>query len=371
MMNKKPFIIAELGTSHGGDPLKASELIHAAAEAGADCVKCQIIYADEILHPKTGMVKLPGGDIPLYETFKGLEQKPVFYEKMKESAEALGLLFLATPFGLKSAAELRALNPQAVKIASPELNYTALLRETASWGIDMFLSAGVSTLGDIEEALETVRSARNSPQNPAANGRNAGICLLHCVTAYPAPEEEYKLRLLPHLGGIFSILVGISDHSLDPVLVPVLGTALGAAAVEKHLCLSRSDPGLDDKIALEFGDFARMVRVVRESASLERGEVIARMEDQYGKERVEAVLGDGSKELAPSERANYGRTNRSIHAVRDIAGDEILQRGMFAVLRTEKQLKPGLKPCWEEKIIGKRVKRAIPAGEGITLDDIW
>jgi sialic acid synthase SpsE len=372
-MDKKPLIIAELGTSHGGDRIKASELIHAAAEAGADCIKCQIVYADEILHPKTGLVKLPGGSIPLYDTFKRLEQKPEFYAEMKTCAENRGILFLATPFGPKSAGELKNLQPKAVKIASPELKYTSLLRETASWGIDMFLSTGVSTLAVIEEALETVQKVISSTKNAPGPElpREPTITLLHCVTSYPAPEEEYNLNILPHLGGIFGVSAGISDHSLDPVLVPVLGTALGAAAIEKHFCLSRSDPGLDDPIALEPGDFASMVRAVREHQSLEKEACIARMAKLYGPKRVRAVLGDGKKRLAPSERPNYGRTNRSIHAIRDIARDEILSRGLFAVLRTEKELKPGLPPSWEEKITGKRVKRAIPAGEGIALDDLW
>jgi sialic acid synthase SpsE len=350
-----------MGTSHGGDPVKAAELIHAASESGADCVKCQIVYADEILHPKTGLVKLPGGDIPLYEVFKKLEQTADFYNELKKTAEDRGLLFLATPFGLKSAGELKKMAPKAVKIASPELNHTVLLQETASWDIDMFLSTGVSTLADIEAALETIRQVRKTE-------KNEGICLLHCISFYPAPEEEYNLRILPHLGGIFGVSTGISDHSLDPVLVPVLGTALGAAAIEKHFCLSRSDPGLDDPIALEPADFARMVRAVGDARG--KDDTIPQMEDEYGAGRVRAVLGDGVKRLAPSEKANYGRTNRSLHALRDIVPGEALRPEMFAALRTEKQLRPGLKPAWAETITGKRVKRAVPAGEGITLEDM-
>ncbi|MDR2258849.1 MAG: N-acetylneuraminate synthase family protein, partial [Treponema sp.] len=157
--SKKVLIIAELGTSHGSDLVKAKELTDAAAEAGAACVKFQIVYADEILHPNTGEVALPGGKIRLYDRFKQLEVRPDFFAELKGYAESKGLLFLCTPFGPRSARELRALNPKAVKIASPELNYTGLLREVGAWNLPILLSSGVSKLGDIEAALETLKGA--------------------------------------------------------------------------------------------------------------------------------------------------------------------------------------------------------------------
>jgi sialic acid synthase SpsE len=352
----RPLVIAELGTGHGGDPVRARELCDAAAEAGADCVKFQIVYADEILHPRTGEVTLPGGKIRLYDRFKELEMPGDFFRDMKEYVEKRGLIFLCTPFGGRSAAELRALGPELVKIASPELNYRALLQEIARWGLPVLLSGGVSRLADIEGALEILAPLP--------------VCLLHCVTAYPAPETDYNLRVLKNLGGIFGVLTGISDHSLDPELVPVLGTALGAAVIEKHFCLSREEKGLDDPIALPPASFARMVRAVREAEKGEAGQVIGACKGERGEALVEAILGDGVKRLAPSERENYGRTNRSVHALRDIAEGEALGPGDFAVLRTEKILRPGLPPSWAERIKGRTARRFIPAGEGIRFEDI-
>jgi sialic acid synthase SpsE len=348
-------VIAELGTGHGADPVKARELIDAAGEAGADCIKFQIVYADEILHPNTGEVTLPGGKIRLYDRFKELEVAPEFFAALKEYVEKRGLLFLCTPFGLRSAGELRALSPELVKIASPELNFTALLREVAQWKLPTLLSTGVSRLGDIEEAV-------------ALTGYN--LCLLHCVTAYPAPETDYNLRVLQNLSGIFGVSVGVSDHSLDPELVPALGTAMGAAAIEKHFCLSRDDPGLDDPIALPPDAFARMVRAIRRAQRMGGEETIASISGERGAALVEAVLGDGVKRLAPAEKANYERTNRSLHALRDIAAGETINREDFEALRTERILRPGLPPSWEHKIIGRRARNFIPAGEGIRLEDI-
>jgi sialic acid synthase SpsE len=97
---------------------------------------------------------------------------------------------------------------------------------------------------------------------------------------------------------------------------------LGAAVIEKHFCLSREDPGLDDPIALPPADFARMVRAVRGAGNAGRGGTIEACKRERGEALVEAILGDGVKRLAPSERANYERTNRSVHALRDIAAGE-------------------------------------------------
>jgi len=336
-------------------------LIDAAAEAGAGCIKFQIVYAREILHPNTGEVTLPGGKIRLYDRFRELELDPSFFASMKEKVEKKGLLFLCTPFGLESARELRALEPQCIKIASPELNFTALVKEIASYRLPIFLSTGVSKLGDIEEALSTLGENSNTA---------VPVCLLHCVTAYPAPETDYNLRVLKSLGDIFGVPVGVSDHSLDPELVPVLATAMGAAVIEKHFCLSRADPGLDDPIALPPASFAKMTASVRQAEKMDPHAVIAAMSRERGKELVERILGDGIKRLAPSEKANYERTNRSIHALKDIEEGETITREMIASLRTEKILRPGLPPLWEERITGRKARTFIPSGEGIRFEDV-
>ena len=364
--SKNVLVVAELGTSHGADPVKAAELIEAAAEAGADCIKFQIVYAREILHPNTGEVLLPGGKTPLFDRFRELELPLSFYAEMKEKVEKKGLIFLCTPFGLQSARELSELNPKCIKIASPELNFTALLKEVASYKLPILLSTGVSKLGDIEEALAILKD--NAEQ--ASPGLRPELCLLHCVTSYPAPEKDYNLLLLKNLKAIFGVSVGLSDHSLDPCLVPALGTAMGAAVIEKHFCLSKDDPGLDDPIALCPASFAQMVQVVRQAEKAGPGETIEALCRERGKDLVESILGDGIKRLAPSELANYGRTNRSIHALRDIAEAEVIEKEMIASLRTENILRPGLPPRWEERIIGRKAKNFIPAGEGIRFEDI-
>jgi sialic acid synthase SpsE len=251
---------------------------------------------------------------------------------------------------------LRGLGVQALKIASPELNHFPLLEEAASYALPLFLSCGVSTLGDIERAL-AITGVRNT-------------VLMHCVTSYPAPEEQYNVSVLRMLRSALGVETGLSDHSLDPILVPVAALACGACSLEKHFCLSRDDTGLDDPIALEPAAFAAMVRAVRGAEAEGPQAALERLNARYGSGRVRAVLGTGVKELAPAEAANYGRTNRSLHAMRDIPAGRTITEEDVAILRTEKVLRPGLDPRFLAQVVGSRAKILIPDGEGIQWADI-
>ncbi len=354
--NTHPCIIAEAGTAHGGSIQKAYALVDAAKEAGAHCVKFQHVYAGEIIHPRTGYVPLPGGDIPLYERFKDLEQSPDFFSQIKEYCTKKDIIFLCTPFGLRSARELHSIGIDAIKIASPELNYVQLLEEIATYKIPVIISSGVSTLSDIDKALRILSGLPT--------------VLLHCITAYPAPEEEYNVRVLNTLHAITGVPCGISDHSLHPIFIPALSIACGAVMIEKHLCLSRKDDGLDDPIALEPQDFSKMTRFISQLAGQSPDAIFATIIQEFGKEKAEKALGDGIKQLAPSEYQNYGRTNRSLHARVALKPGEIFSDQNVAILRTEKILTPGLSPELLPVIRGRIVRTYIEAGEGILWHNV-
>jgi sialic acid synthase SpsE len=362
--HERVMVIAEIGTGHNGSLARAKELIDAARLSGADAAKFQIVYADEILHPDTGFVTLPGGKIRLYDRFRELEVNPEFYAEAASYARKCGIGFLASPFGLKSLAELDALDPDCVKIASPELNHFPLLEAAARLKRPVILSSGVSTLGDIERALEITRSC---PE----------VALLHCVTSYPAPETDYNVNVLDSISSAFGVPVGLSDHSLDPVLVPLLAVAAGAVIVEKHICLSKSDPGLDDPVALPPEDFARMTDAIKGAlnagpdADGVRSGVIERLAAEHGRETVERILGDGVKRLAPSERENYARTNRSLHYLGDLRSGSVVTEGDVAILRTEKVLTPGLSPDALDTIVGARLARDVRSGAGVSWEDFF
>lgn len=367
-------IIAEIGTSHEGSVEKAKMLVDAAADSGADCIKFQWVYADEILHPNTGFVKLPTGNIPLYERFRQLECDSSFYKEMLDYVHSKGCSFCCSPFGIRSMQELLKINPDYVKIASPELNHFLMLEELADYRklqisegkkpVPVIISSGVSKLKDIEKALEIIGTD--------------GVSLLHCITSYPAPEEEYNLRLITNLKNIFGIKAGVSDHSLDPVLVPALSIACGGEIIEKHITLSRKTIGLDDPVALEPEQFGLMVHVVHQSEvtlkhyGLEIGykRILDQISEQFGEEKIKAVLGTGIKKLAPAEEANYGRTNRSLHFMKDMKAGEKITEYDIGILRTEKVLTPGISPEFYETVIGAVLSMDVTAGQGIQLENL-
>lgn len=366
-------IIAEIGTSHEGSMEKAFELIDAAAASGADAIKFQWVYADEILHPDTGFVKLPTGNIPLYDRFRQLECSKDFYRKLLDYVHSKNLKFCCSPFGLRSLSELLEIKPDIVKVASPELNHLPMLKALSEYRknqkaenkeiVPVVISSGVSKLRDIERAVEIL-------------GREK-ISLLHCVTSYPAPEEDYNLQILAYLKGIFGIECGVSDHSLDPILVPSLSIALGGTVIEKHITLSRKTAGLDDPVALEPEQFAMMVHVVHQTEACMRhygnetgfAKAVEQLSEQFGKEKVQAVIGNGIKELADSEKANYGRTNRSLHYMKDFSKGYKIQKEDIQVLRTEKVLSVGLDPEYLELVTGKILTCDVKSGSGVQFTD--
>lgn len=350
-------IIAEIGTAHGGSLDQAKRLIDAAADAGADCVKFQIVYADEILHPDTGFVTLPGGKIRLYDRFKELETAPSFYRECADYCKKAEILFSASPFGQKSLKELVELSPSFIKIASPELNHFPLLKAASETSFPLVLSSGVSRLCDIEEALDCTQ-------------KNSSRAILHCITSYPAPETEYNLKLLQTLSRVFGIQTGVSDHSLNPVLVPVLSVAMGGCIIEKHICLAKTDGGLDDPVALPPADFILMVQKVREAEKMSGEECISLLKAEFGEKKIEQIIGTGIKQLAPSEKANYTRTNRSIHFMRSMKKGEIITNIDVSVLRTEKVLSPGLSPSFLTLVTGAVLAKDAQNGEGVTAEHL-
>ncbi len=371
----RTYIIAEIGTSHAGSLEKAYQLIDAAVFAGADCVKFQWVYADEILHPDTGTVNLPTGAVRLYDRFLSLEVPSSFFKKVCQYAHSKGVAFACSPFGIRSLRQLWKLRPDAIKIASPELNHFPMLEELLrleckSGGknrIPVILSSGVSELEDIEKTLKFLSPLQDfdSVEVPLPQ-----ISLLHCVTSYPAPETDYNLSVLNFLREHFSIDVGVSDHSLDPVLVPSIAAAIGGRIIEKHITLSRETDGLDDPVALTPEDFAVMVQKVHKVDSLEPQERMVYLTREFDNVKVNAILGDGQKKLAASEAANYKRTNRSIHYLKSLKSGTKLRAKDIAVLRTEKVLTPGISPEFFKQIPGRRLKVDVSAGAGLLWEDL-
>ncbi len=371
------YVIAEIGTAHSGSFEKAKQLVLAASSSGADCIKFQWVYADEILHPKTGMVQLPTGNIPLYQRFKQLEVSSIFFEDAMNFVHSLNKDFMCSPFGIRSLEELFALKPDFIKIASPELNHFPLLHrllelekefsiQNENHFIPVVLSSGVSTLEDISKAitlLEPLKKGTSLKGQPA-------LSLLHCITSYPAPSEEYNVSVLKFLSKQFAIPVGISDHSLNPLEVPLISATQGGTLIEKHITLSRQTEGLDDPVALEPSDFALMTKWLHKLTKMTEEEGYEQCISLFGKEKTLAICGNGIKDLAPSEKANYTRTNRSIHYMKDMKKGDVLTQEDIKVLRTEKILSPGISPEHYESVIGKVLRKNVEEGQGLQWEDL-
>ena len=356
------YVIAEAGTSHGGDLQRASELIRAAKESGADCVKFQCVIANEIVHPMTGAIELPGGAVDIHSRFRNLERPVTFYRRLKEYCDAAEIDFLCTAFGCESARIVEALDPVAHKIASPETNHLELLSRISSFGRPVFLSTGVTRVGDIERAVDSLAGC--------------AITLLHCVTAYPAPESDYNIRLLPALRTLLGLDVGVSDHTLEPALIPTLAVAHGATVIEKHFTLSRSGSGLDDPIALDPHMFTELMSRVRRAEQVLRDSpeeglriVVDELCATYGRKRVNDVIGTGTKRLAAAELENYRTTRRSLLATGDFPPGHTLAQSDLAALRSER-LAPGLDPSLKPVVIGAKLKKALANGEGLRWDHL-
>jgi sialic acid synthase SpsE len=198
---------------------------------------------------------------------------------------------------------------------------------------------------------------------------------LHCITAYPAPESQYNVRIIPLLRDLFGVAVGVSDHSQDPGLVPGLAVALGATTVEKHFTIDRHGSGLDDPIAMDPIMFTEMAATIRRVEGLLGDDpnaealVIEQFKSEYGAQRVNAVLGTGRKALAAAESDNYATTRRSLIATRSVNAGEVLSDDAVAPLRAE-SLSPGLDPAILSVVRGARLTKALSSGEGLTWEHL-
>ena len=218
--NSLVYVIAEMSANHNGSLNNAKEIIHAAKESGADCIKIQTYTPDTMtidcnkpyFNISTGTWK---GD-NLYHLYQKAYTPWDWQEQLKEEAEQLGMDFLSTPFDNTSVDFLEQLGVEFYKIASFELIDLPLMRYVASKGKPMIISTGMAELSEIDEAVRAVRSTGNEE-----------LALLRCASAYPAVTNEMNLKTMVNMHEVFQVPVGLSDHSLGSVGA-VTAVALGA-----------------------------------------------------------------------------------------------------------------------------------------------
>jgi len=328
-MPDRVLIVAEIGNNHEGDPRVALELVHRAAEAGADAVKFQT-YRTELFVRRA--------DASRFERLKRFELAAADFARLAEAAHAAGLQFLSTPLDLDSARVLAPL-VDAFKIASGDVTFVPLLQQVAQTGKPVILSSGASGLEEIRSAIGIIRRGRPSDRAAAA------ITVLHCVSCYPAPDAEASLRTIPFLARELECPVGYSDHTLG-IDAAVFAAVLGARLVEKHFTLDK-----------QYSDF-RDHQLSADPAELK--DLVARIR------RFEAMAGSEGKTLQPCELAMQQAIRRSIVARADLPAGHVLAHADLSWMRPASRLAPGQ----EHALTGHRVRRALVAGETIAVDDV-
>jgi N-acetylneuraminate synthase len=333
---RPPRVIAELSGNHGGSLATALALVEAAAAAGADAVKLQTYTAETMTldHDGPGFViqdpdSLWRGE-RLFDLYRRAATPWDWHPTLFERARALGLLAFSSPFDASAVDFLERLAVPGYKIASFEALDLPLLARVAATGKPVILSTGMATAAELDEAIACLRD----------HGCRA-LLLLHCISAYPTPLEQANLRAIPRLAARYGVPVGLSDHSLGETAA-IAATALGAVAIEKHLCLARAE-GAEGAVDAAF--------------SLEPEELRSLVDNTRA---AHAALGTGDIGCAPAERASLAH-RRSVYLVADLPAGAALKAEHLRIIRPGL----GLPPKDYPRLIGRRLKHDLPRGTAL------
>lgn len=327
--SERVFIVAEIGVNHEGDFSKAVEMIELAAQAGADAVKFQT-YIPEFYVSSSQKERL--------ERVRKFALSFEQFRKLSEKAGEEKVVFFSTPLDFASLELVNELSP-IIKISSGDINNYPLLEKAAATGKVIILSTGLSTEEEIEKALTVLHQV-----NPVILS-DRKLILLHCLAAYPAPEDEINLLSIPYLQKRFGLPVGYSDHTRD-ILSCQAAAALGACVIEKHFTYSRENQTFHDHLlSADPDEFKKLVDNIR---------------------RIEKMRGMIGKKPMPSEQPFKSHIRRSIAAARDLNPGEILSERDICFLKPEK----GIPISGLGSVLGKRVKNKIFKGKLISENDI-
>ena len=330
------YIIAEAGVNHSGEPLVARRLVEVAKQTGADAVKFQTFKTEKILTRGAGMAEYQKLNLnskgTQFEMIKALELSYADFADLKKYAEKINIDFLSTPDEEDSLNFLAdELSLAWIKIGSGEVTNIPFLRKIAAKHKPLILSTGMSTLGEVERAIRTLREINKQE-----------LVLLHCTTSYPCAPQEVNLRAMLTLRQAFNMKIGYSDHTIGTE-VPVAAVALGAEVIEKHLTLDKAMSGPDHRASLDPVEFREMVRQIR---------------------AVELALGDGVKWPNPSEERIKPLVRRRVVAACKIPEGTKLEWEHLSFKRADH----GLYADQAEAMIGQKLKFAIDEDTPIDWD---
>ena len=328
------YIIAEAGVNHNGSLELAKNLVDKAKEAGADCVKFQTFIASQIVSKNAVKAdyqkKQTAKSESQHEMLKKLELSFDDFIELNNYCKEIGIEFLSTAFDFESIDFLNQLGMQVWKIPSGEITNLPYLIKIAKLNKKVILSTGMSTMREIEDAVNILKDHGASE-----------LIILHCTTEYPTPYEDVNLNAMLAIKERFGYEVGYSDHTMG-IEVPIAAVALGAKVIEKHFTLDRTMDGPDHKASLEPSELKTMVDAIR---------------------NIELSMGTGIKEPADSEKKNIAIARKSIVANQSIKKGDILTETNLTVKRPG----DGISPMKWFEIIGTKAIRDFEEDELIEI----
>jgi N,N'-diacetyllegionaminate synthase len=332
-MSKRILIIAEAGVNHNGDINLAKQLIEIAADAGADVVKFQTFNAARlVLHNAIKadyQLKTSDSNETQFTMLSKLELTESMHHQLIAHCKLFNIGFLSTAFDIESVNLLVGLNQKLFKVPSGEITNLPYLRHIGKLNKKVILSSGMSSIKEVKDAVKLLNSSGTS--------RNK-ITVLHCTSEYPTPMNEVNLLAMQSISSDLGLEVGYSDHTIG-IEVAIAAAAMGASVIEKHFTINRNLPGPDHQASLEPGELKDMIFAIR---------------------NIEIAMGDGVKDLSPSEVKNQPVIRKSLVALKAIEAGELFTNQNV----TTKRPGTGISPMRWDEFIGK------PAQKNYKEDDL-
>lgn len=326
----KPYIVAELNTSHFGDIDTAKRMIVSAKKSGCDCVKFQswssdTLYSDSY-YKNNAIAKRIIKKFSLSEA--DLKELALFSKDCK-------IDFASTPYSIEEARFLiEECDVPFVKIASMELNNLPFLDQLARLGVPLVLSTGMGTSEEIIDAVDCIRNTGNN-----------SLCVLHCTSLYPSPPEIIRLNNILGLRSEFPMFpIGYSDHSIG-IEIPAASIALGACLIEKHFTLDSSKIGMDNQMATEPEEMKAMVSACH---------------------NVFMAMGGANRVLTEAEEQQRGKMRRSMITKRDLVPGDIITEETVEFKRPGN----GIPPSEFYKFKNRRICKALESGSIVSNSDV-
>jgi sialic acid synthase len=330
------YVIAEIGHNHQGDVEKCKELFRVAKQCGVNAVKLQK-RDNKSLFTRSMYESAYDSDNAFAASYgehrEFLEFGREEYQELKAFAKELGITFFSTAFDIKSADFLEDLGMPMYKLASGDLTNIPLLKHVARFGKPMIISTGGGTMEDVRRAYSAIRPI------------NSKLAILQCTAGYPPAWEELNLRVIATYRKEFGdVVVGLSSHD-SGIAMALVGYMLGARIIEKHFTLNRAMKGTDHAFSLEHSGLQRMVRDLH---------------------RARVSLGDGIKRCYESEKKPLYKMAKKIVAAHALPKGHVLSTSDLVM----KSPNDGLPPYEIDKLLGKKLRRALQSDENVALADI-